>query len=64
MAKDQKINIHLFNTAGALIRRESYAATAGTGIYTIGGFKQLNSGIYFLKVESGGEAKTIQLIKN
>ena len=64
ISNSQKVYVQLFNAAGSLIRKEEYAATAGTGIYTISNFKQLNSGIYLLKVECGGEQQTIRLVKN
>jgi Secretion system C-terminal sorting domain len=64
LSNNQKVNVQLFNTAGSLIRKEEYAATAGTGIYTISGFQQLSSGIYFLNIETGGDRQTIRLVKN
>jgi hypothetical protein len=64
LSNNQKVNVQLFNTTGSLIRKEEYAATAGTGIYTISGFQALNSGIYLLKIESGGDRQTIRLMKN
>lgn len=63
LSADQKINVNLFNSAGALIRREQYAATAGIGVYTMNGFENLSGGIYFLKVESGDVKQTIRLVK-
>ena len=64
LSKDQRINVQLFNSTGSLVRREEYAATAGTGIYTISGFQQLTPGVYLLKVESGYDRQTIKLFKN
>lgn len=64
LSNNQNIHVQLFNAAGSLIRKEAYAATAGTGIYTITGFGQLSPGVYFLKIESGGERQTIRLLKN
>lgn len=64
IARDQKININLFNSAGALVRKEEYAATAGTGVYTLNGFTSMPSGTYLLKIESGIDRQTIKLIKN
>jgi hypothetical protein len=64
LSNNQKIYVQLFNAAGSLIKKEEYAATAGTGIYTISGFQQLNSGIYLLKIETGVDRQTIRLVKN
>ncbi len=64
LSNSQKVYVQLFNVTGALVRKEEYAATAGTGIYTITGVQQLNSGIYLLKIESGGDRQTIRLMKN
>jgi hypothetical protein len=61
---DQKISVNLFNSAGALVRKEDYAATAGLGMYTIDGVDRLAKGIYVLKVESGTETQIIKLLKN
>jgi len=64
LVKDGKINVQLFNAAGALVRREEYAATAGSGIYTITGFEKLAPGVYFLKAGQGDQVQTIRLLKN
>jgi hypothetical protein len=64
LSGNQKIDVQLYSSTGSLIRKEEYDATAGTGYYTIGGFERLNSGIYLLKIESGGDRQTIRLLKN
>ncbi len=64
LSNDQKIVASLFNATGGLIRREQYAATAGIGVYTIGGFEAIAGGVYYLRVESGDVKQTIKLIKN
>ena len=61
---DKKVYVQLFNMSGSLIRKEEYLATAGTGVYTLSGFQQLNTGTYLLKVESGGDIQTIKLVRN
>ncbi|MBL7725985.1 MAG: T9SS type A sorting domain-containing protein [Chitinophagaceae bacterium] len=63
LSRDQKVSVQLLNAAGSLLRKEEYAATAGTGIYTIGGFQYLTPGVYLLKVESGNDLQTIKLMK-
>lgn len=64
LSGDQKISIQLFNAAGALVRKEEYAATAGTGIYTISGFQKIPTGVYWLNIESNGDRQVIKLMKN
>jgi hypothetical protein len=64
LPRDQKISVNLFNSAGALMRKEEYAATAGLGMYTINDLERLAKGIYMLKVESGTETQIIKLLKN
>jgi hypothetical protein len=63
LVKDQHLDVQLFNNAGALIRKESYPATAGTGIYTLTGFDRLSTGVYLLNIVCGEERKTIRLLK-
>lgn len=64
IASSKKIVVQLYNTAGSLVRKEEYVTTPGSGLYTITGFQNLNSGIYFLKINSGGDQQTIRLLKN
>ncbi len=63
LGRDQKIAVSIYNSAGALLRKEQYAATAGTGNYVIHGLGHLPVGIYTARIESGEEFKTIQLLK-
>lgn len=63
IANDQPINIVFFNSAGAMVRRESYNATSGTGIYTLYGLANYPSGMYLLRLESGGYTETFKVIK-
>ncbi|MEQ1677604.1 MAG: T9SS type A sorting domain-containing protein, partial [Chitinophagaceae bacterium] len=64
VAQDQKISLRVFNSAGALLRKEEYAVTAGSGIYTLYGLTNYTPGMYLLKLESGGEIQTFKVIKN
>jgi hypothetical protein len=64
LSRDQKIKVTLLNSAGALLRKEEYAATAGTGAYTLYGFNNYAAGVYLLKIESGNNKQTFRLIKN
>ncbi|MDZ4810079.1 MAG: T9SS type A sorting domain-containing protein [Bacteroidota bacterium] len=63
LSRSQKINAWLFSSSGALIRKEEYTATAGTGIYVINGFAHASPGIYLLKIECGNDIQTIKLVK-
>ncbi|NOT51969.1 MAG: T9SS type A sorting domain-containing protein [Chitinophagaceae bacterium] len=63
IANDQPINIGFFNSAGALVRKESYNATSGTGIYTLYGLANYPAGMYLLRLESGGHIETFKVIK-
>lgn len=61
---DQVILVNLYNTSGALVRKERYASTAGTGFYTINDLQALAPGIYIMNVQSGTEKATFKLLKN
>jgi hypothetical protein len=63
LAKDQKIKADLFNSTGALLRKEVYAATAGNGSYTINGLGNYPPGVYLLKIESGNQQQTFKIVK-
>ncbi len=63
LGRDQKISVNIYSSAGALLRKEQYAATAGTGNYVIHGLGHLPAGIYTARIESGTEVNTIQLLK-
>ncbi len=63
-ARDQKISVALYNSGGALIRRQDYNATAGSGAYTLFGFDNLPAGLYYLKTGSGDFLQTFKLVKN
>ncbi|HMU47246.1 MAG TPA: T9SS type A sorting domain-containing protein [Chitinophagaceae bacterium] len=63
LSDSQKISVQLINESGALIRKEEYTATAGTGFYTIGGFEKMASGVYLLNIVSGTDHQVIKLLK-
>ncbi len=63
LAGNQKISIAIFNSAGALLEKEEYAATAGTGMYTLYGLANYPAGMYLLKLESGNDHQSFKLIK-
>jgi hypothetical protein len=64
IARDQGINIRFYNSAGAFLKEENYAATSGSGYYTLYGLAGYPTGMYLLKLESGGYQQTFKLIKN
>lgn len=61
--RDQKISVAVYNQAGALVKRQDYNATAGTGNYSIYGFGHLSTGIYYLKASCGDYFETFKLLK-
>lgn len=61
--RDQKISVAVYNQAGALVKRQDYNATAGTGNYSIYGFEHLSTGIYYLKASCGDYFETFKLLK-
>ncbi len=63
VANYQPVSIRYFNSAGAFVRKEDYNLTAGTGIYTLWGLANYPAGMYFLKIESGGQSQTFKVIK-
>lgn len=64
LARDQQIKLQFLNSAGALLKKEDYAATAGTGAYTLYLLDKYPPGVYLLRIESGGQLQTIRLLKN
>lgn len=64
IANDQPLNISYFNSAGALVRREKFNATAGTGFYTLYGLASYPAGMYLMKVDCGNDHLTFKIVKN
>lgn len=64
MSNDAVINIGLYNASGALVRKEQYKATAGTGTYTLYGVGTIPPGIYFLRAEAADFKQSFKLLKN
>ncbi len=62
-ARDQKISVAMYNSGGAMVRRQDYNATAGSGAYTLFGFDNMPSGMYYLKAECGDFTQTFKLVK-
>lgn len=63
MSQDNMISVFLYSADGKMIRSEKYAATAGTGVYTIAGLEKYPSGLYYLKAETKDFNQTIKLQK-
>jgi len=63
MSRDQKIAMAMYNASGALLRKQEYNATAGSGTYSVSGFDDLPAGIYYLKTVSGDFIQTFKLMK-
>ncbi len=63
IAANQKISMGIYNAGGALLRKQEYNATAGSGVYSVFGFENFPRGLYFLKAESGEFTQTFKLVK-
>jgi hypothetical protein len=63
IAADEKLTANLFNSNGALLRRQDFRATAGSGAYTMLDLDFLPTGIYFLKAQCGDQLQTFKLMK-
>lgn len=61
--QNQKIDVQLFSSNGAMIRRESYTLVPGMSIYSIKGFEHLPSGSYILSIWDGKQKASIKLLK-
>ena len=59
---NQKVKLNLMNSAGALLRKEEFAA-AGTGVYNLSLAATYPAGVYLLRIESGLRTQTTRLIK-
>jgi hypothetical protein len=64
IANDQKIYISYFSSGGSLLRKDEFAATAGTGYYTLYGLAGYPPGMYIMKLDSGNDHLNFKLIKN
>jgi len=61
--KAQQMSIGLYSTTGALLKKEHFNATAGTGIFTLYGLANHPAGTYLLKLDSQNEVKTFRVLK-
>jgi photosystem II stability/assembly factor-like uncharacterized protein len=59
----QKLSVGFYNSAGAIIKRQDYHVSAGSGVYTFFGFGNIPPGIYFLKAECDDLLQTFKLVK-
>ncbi|MBL0152147.1 MAG: T9SS type A sorting domain-containing protein [Chitinophagaceae bacterium] len=64
LSNNQQMVIRLFNSSGALLRKNEYAGQAGSGVYTIYGLQNYPPGVYLMTVESGAVKKTFKLVRN
>ncbi|MEI2740410.1 MAG: T9SS type A sorting domain-containing protein [Chitinophagaceae bacterium] len=62
--RDQRIDMSIYNVNGALLKKQSYSATTGSGIYTLYGLADYPSGMYLIKIESGSYRQTFKVTKN
>lgn len=61
--KDAKLDLQLYNMAGALLLKREYNMSGGIGYYTLNGVSSLSSGTYILKINYGQETHSIKVQK-
>jgi hypothetical protein len=63
-AKSESIvNVNIFDIRGQLVHKSSFLANQGEGIYKVENLDGLAGGIYFVRVESNGDTKTIKMTR-
>ncbi len=60
---ENTVHINIFDIRGQLVHSSSFVANQGEGIYKVENLDGLAGGIYFVRVESNGEVKTIKMTK-
>ena len=55
--------MHLYNAAGALLKKQEYQLTAGSGIYSMEAVGLLPAGIYHLRARCGDYQQSFKLVK-
>jgi len=59
----EEVSYQLFSSNGLAVRSQRLPAASGTRTYSLDGLSQLPRGVYLLKINSGAETQTFQLIK-
>jgi len=57
------VSYQLFSSNGLAVKSQRLPAASGTRSYSVDGLSQLPRGVYLLKINSGAETQTFQLIK-
>jgi len=60
---NQTFTVHLYNAAGALLRKQDYQLTGGSGIYTMDAVELLPAGVYHLSTFCGDYKQSFKLVK-
>lgn len=60
---NQTVSVQLYNAAGALLKKQEYQLTAGSGIYTVEAVGLLPAGIYHLRARCGDYQQSFKLVK-
>ena len=60
---ESTVNVSIFDIRGQLVNSSSFVANQGEGIYKVENLDGLAGGIYFVRVESNGDVKTIKMTK-
>lgn len=63
IAGNQSVSVHLYNMAGALLKKQEYQLTTGSGIYSMDGVGLLPAGIYHLRTRCGDYQQSFKLVK-
>jgi hypothetical protein len=63
LSSDKRIHVQLLNSAGALVKKQDYAVTAGQGSYTINHLGHLPAGTYILTIVYDDKKIPIKLLK-
>lgn len=63
VAGNQSVSVHLYNAAGALLKKQEYQLTAGSGIYSMEAVGLLPAGIYHLRARCGDYQQSFKLVK-
>ena len=60
---ENTVHVNIFDIRGQLVHSSSFVANQGEGIYKVENLDGFAGGIYFVRVESNGDVKTIKMTK-
>lgn len=62
-AGNQSLSVLLYNAAGALLKKQEYQLTAGSGIYSVEAVGLLPAGLYYLHTRCGDYRQQFKIMK-